>query len=96
MAKVETSVNPRRPAKEVRRRGEAIYKRSIQAQVENDHSGEIVAIDVDSGKWDIAGTARIAAEKLRAQHPHTNDVWLVRVGYQALRSFGAGSLRRAE
>lgn len=96
MAKVETSASPRRSAKEVRRLGEAIYKRRIQAQVENDHSGEIVAIDVDSGKWAIGDTARIAAEKLRARHPVANDVWLVRVGYQALRSFGAGSLRRTE
>ena len=96
MAKVENPVTPRRPAKEVRSLGESIYKRRIQPQVVNDHFGQIVAIDVDSGKWDIAGTARIAAQKLRARHPHANDVWLVRVGYRALRSFGAGSLRRTE
>ena len=94
MANAEASARPFRPAKETRRRGDAIYKRDIQAQVEKDHFGEIVAIDVDSRKWAIASTARVATEKLRARHPDARDVWLVRVGYRALRSFGAGSLRR--
>ena len=94
MADAETSAHPLRSAKETRRLGDAIYKRSIQAQAEKDHFGEIVAIDVDSEKWAIASTARVAAEKLRARHPEAKDVWLVRVGYRALRSFGAGSLQR--
>ena len=87
---------PPRPRKETRRLGEAIYERDIRAQVEADHRGAIVAIDVDSGSWAIAENARVAAQQLRAQLPDANDVWLVRVGYRALRSFGAGSLRRME
>ncbi len=87
---------PARPRKETHRLGEAIYERDIRAQVEADHRGEIVAIDVDSGSWAIAENARVAAQRLRAQRPGANDVWLVRIGYRALRSFGAGSLRRIE
>ena len=34
MANAEASARPLRPAKETRRRGDAIYKRDIQAQVE--------------------------------------------------------------
>ena len=30
-----------------------IFERDIRAQVEADHDGEIVAIDVDSGEWAI-------------------------------------------
>ena len=87
---------PARPRRETHRLGEAIYKRDIRAQVEGDHRGDIVAIDVDSGSWAIAENARVAAQRLRAQRPDANDVWLVRIGYRALRSFGAGSLRRME
>ena len=96
MANAETSAHPRRPTKETRSLGDEIYQRDIRAQVEGEHLGEIVAIDVNNGKWAIAETARVAAERLRERCPDANDVWLVRVGYRALRSFGAGSLRRTE
>ena len=84
-----------RSREETHRLGEAIYERDIRGQVETDHRGEIVAIDVDSGSWAIAENARVAAHRLRAQRPDANDVWLLRIGYKALRSFGAGTLRRA-
>ena len=87
---------PTRPKEEIARLGDEIYERDIRAQVEREHLGEIVAIDVNNGKWAIAETSRVAAERLRERCPDANDVWLVRVGYRALRSFGAGSLRRTE
>ena len=84
---------PTRRREETHRLGDEIYERDIRSRVEMDHHGEIVAIDVDSGSWAIAENARVAAQRLRAQRPEAKDVWLVRVGYRALRSFGAGSLR---
>ena len=96
MAHATTPARRRRPMEETHRLGQAIYERDIRVQVEADHCGEIVAIDVDSGSWAMADTARIAAERLREQRPEVVDVWLERVGYKALRSFGAGSLRRTE
>ena len=96
MTNAEISTRPIQPASETRRRGESIYKRHIQVAVENDHIGEIVAIDVDSEMWAIGGTVREAAEKLRKLHSDVKNVWLVRVGYRGLRSFGAGSPRRVE
>ncbi len=92
MANAETPSRPRRTAKETRRLGEHIYERRVKEQVEADHHGEVVAIDVDSGEWAVAHTASAAAKLLRASSPRTIDVWLMRVGYKALRSFGAGSL----
>ena len=89
------ATTPARSRKETHRLGEAIYEQDIRAQVEADHRGEIVAIDVDSGGWAIAENARVAAQRLRTQCPDAHDVWLVRIGYRALRSFGAGSLWRA-
>ena len=84
----------RRPRKEAVRLGKEIYQRDILPQVESEHFGEYVAIDVETGDWAVAQTTRIAVERLRGQRPDAVDVLCERVGYRALRSFGAGSLRR--
>ncbi len=83
----------RRTAGETGRLGDEIYERDIRPQVEKTHHGKIVAIDVDSGDFAIGDTGLAAAERLLAQDPDA-DIWCLRVGYGALRSFGAGSLRR--
>ena len=75
--------------------GKVIYQRDILPQVESEHFGEYVAIDVESGDWAVADTTRVAVERLRERRPEAVDVLCERVGYRALRSFGAGSLRRA-
>ena len=92
----ETSIpaRQRRPRKEAVRMGKEIYQRDILPQVETDHFGEYVAIDVETGGWAVAPTTRDAVERLREQRPEAVDVLCERVGYRALRSFGAGSLRR--
>ena len=92
----ETAMPPRRPREEAVRVGRGIYERDILPQVEADHFGEYIAIDIETGDWAVAATTRIAVERLRAQRPAAVDVLCERVGYRALRSFGAGSLRRTE
>ena len=96
MTDAKTPARPRRPREEAVRLGKEIYKRDILPQVEADHFGEYVAIDVETGDWAVADTTRVAVERLRAQRPEAVDVLMERVGYRALRSFGAGSLRRTE
>ena len=46
----------RRPNDEAAWLGDEMYSRDIKGQVEADHDGEYVAIDVDSGNWAIAGS----------------------------------------
>ena len=86
----------RRPRDEAVRLGKAIYERDILPLVEADHFGEIVAIDVDSGRWAVAGGETAAVDRLREMRPNAVNVLCERVGYRALRSFGARSLRRVE
>ena len=95
MTNAKTPARPRRPREEAVRLGKEIYERDIRPQVEADHFGEYVAIDVETGDWAVADTAIAAMERLRALRPKAVDVLMERVGYRALRSFGAGSLRRA-
>ena len=85
---------PTRPKEEIARLGDEIYERDIRSSVEATRHGNIVAIDVDSGDYAIAGTALAAADALRERRPALN-VWAVRVGYPTLRTFGGSSLRRA-
>ena len=89
-------VSPRRPRDETARLGKEIYEREIRPQVEAGHHGEIVAIDVDSGSWAVADGEIAAVDQLRRMHPGAVNVLCERVGYRALRSFGAGSLRRTD
>ena len=85
--------SPRRPREETARLGKEIYERNIRRQVEPDHHGEIVAIDVDSGSWVVADGEIAAVDRLRQTCPAAVNVLCERVGYRALRSFGARSLR---
>ena len=87
---------PRRPQAETTRLGKEIYERDIRAHVEADHVGEVVAIDVDSGSWAMGDDVIAATDRLRDRQPDANDIWLERVGFRALYSFGGGSLRRTK
>ena len=84
---------PNRTRDETARLGDEIYERDIRPQVEATHFGEVIAIDVVSGDYTVADTARSAAKGLRERRPSA-DVWLMRVGYPTLRHFGGGSSRR--
>ncbi len=86
----------RRPKDETVRLGREIYERDIKAQVEADHHGEYIAVDVETGGWAMADDVLAAAERLRAQQPDAVDVYLLRVGYRALHHFGGRPWRRAE
>ena len=86
---------PRHPREETVRLGKEIYERDIRPQVEAGHHGHIVAIDVDSGGWAVADSEIVAVDRLREVHPGAVNVLCERVGYRALRSFGAGSVRRS-
>lgn len=84
---------PTRPLDEIAHMGDEIYERDIKSQVEAANHGQIVAIDVDSGSWAIAGSELAAAERLRSQRSDAANVWLLRVGYRAIASIGGGSLQ---
>ena len=88
-------VLPRRPRDETARLGKEMYERDIRRRVEADHHGQIVAIDVDSGGWAVANGEIAAVDRLRDVHPDAVNILCERVGYRALRSFGAGSVRRS-
>ena len=96
MTHADTPARPRRPRAETAHLGDDIYEKDIRRQVEADHEGEYVAIDVDSRNWAISDDLLTAVDLLRAKRPDALDVWSVRVGHRALHHFGGRPLRRAE
>lgn len=80
---------PRYPLEEFAQRGDEIYDRDIRAQVEPAHNDEIVAIDIETGAWELDRDANVAADRLEARLPDA-QTWVVRVDSRYVRRFGAG------
>ena len=72
-----------------------MYERDIRKQVEADHHGKVIAIDVDTGNWAVGDNVIAATDRLRERYPDTINVLSERVGYPALRHFGGRPIRRA-
>ena len=92
-------VRPARPTRstdEIVSLGTEIYERDIRRQVEGDHDGDIVAIDVETGLWAVDVEVIEAVERLRAKRPEAVNVYFERVGYVAVDSLGGALLRRVD
>lgn len=72
---------------EFARRGGELYENKIRAQVEAGNDGKVVAIDVDSGQFEVGDDALAASDRLLARRPDAQP-WFVRIGHAALHRFG--------
>jgi len=78
---------PRYTKEEHARRGTEMYEREIAPKIEANNRGRIVAIDVDSGEFEIADQGLEAANRLLARRPAA-QIWCVKIGYRAVHRFG--------
>jgi hypothetical protein len=83
---------PRYSKEEFARRGDEIYESQVRQQVEEGNHGKIVAIDIETGAFEVAEDLVTAAKHLSARVPDA-QTWFVRVGHPAVDHFGARSLR---
>jgi hypothetical protein len=73
-----------------------MYDRHIAPIVETDDNiGKIIAIDVDTGDYEIDRDGLTASKRLRARHPDAVILGL-RIGYDAVEAFGGAALRPAK
>lgn len=87
------TVHQRRyPKEEFARRGNAIYERDIRPLVEVDNRGKYIAIDIETGAWEMDASEIAAGNRLRQRVPDA-QTWMTRVGYGYIRRFGAGRER---
>lgn len=73
---------------EFARRGDEWYEQKVRAQVEPGRAGEIVAIDIESGDWEVDPDETAACRRLETRRPDA-QIWIVRVGCRSVRRFGA-------
>ena len=78
-----TEPQSRYSKEEFARRGTELYERQIRQLVEADHSGEVVAIDIETGAFAVGEDTLLASRRLRARHPHA-QTWFVRIGYRGV------------
>jgi hypothetical protein len=76
---------------EFARRGEAIYQQRIRAPVEPGNKGKIVAIDIETGEYEVGPDVLTATDRLLARLPDA-QIWCVRIGYPAVHRIGGRPL----
>ena len=77
---------PRYSKEEFARRGDEIYERDIKPRLKPDDEGKFVAVDIETGEWEIDGDELAAMDRLDARIPDA-QTWLVRVGYRGVIHF---------
>jgi hypothetical protein len=62
---------------EVARLGDSVYEHEVASRVTDEHAGCFVAIDVESGAFEIAPNELSAIDRLRERRPEA-QIWLRR------------------
>lgn len=78
------------PADEIARRWQALYESRIRPDVERDHFGKFLVLDIDSGEYEIDADHLAASDRAAAKHPDA-PLYAIRIGYRAAGRIGARS-----
>lgn len=88
------AVRQRRYSKEeMARRGQELYESGIRQQVEAGNEGKIVAIDIETGAFEVDDTPMVAVDRLYERYPDVQP-WVIRIGHRAVFRMGSRSLRK--
>lgn len=87
-------LEPRYSKEEFARRGQEIYERDIRSHIEADNCGRFVAIDIETGAYEIDGDDYTATERLLSRQPNA-QIWLLRFGHRAAYRVGSRPVRGA-
>ena len=78
---------PRYGKEEFAQRGHALYELEIRSIVEEGNLGKIVAIDIETGAFEVADESLVAAKKLLGRVPDA-QIFGIRIGHLAVHRFG--------
>jgi hypothetical protein len=79
---------PRYSKEEFARLGNELYESQVRPQVEEGNYGKIVAIDIETGAFEVADTPMIAVDRLYEREPDAQP-WVIRIGHRAVFRFGS-------
>jgi hypothetical protein len=85
---------PRYSKEEFALRGDALYESQIRSQVEAGNHGKIVAIDIETGAFEVADDILPATDRLFDRLPDAQP-WIVRIGHRVVHRFGSRSLKKS-
>jgi hypothetical protein len=80
------TTRPRYSKEEFARRGDAIYDREIGPRLEPVENGKFVAIDIETGEFEVDADEMAATDRLLARVPDA-QIWFRRMGSKYARHF---------
>lgn len=75
---------------EIAERGEKIYQQQIRANVESQHDGKFLVLDVDTSEFEIDADDLAATKRLKARRPNA-VLYGLRIGSPAAYRLGGFS-----
>ena len=81
--------HPRYSNEEIVRRGQEIYERRLRLQLEDGNEGKVLAIDVETGDYELDSDEIAASRRAMAKSPG-HALYLMRIGYESLYGFNGG------
>jgi hypothetical protein len=84
-----SATEPRLSREELARRGDDAYTRKIRPALRPEDDGKFVAIDVESGTFEVDEDEHTAVARLHHRVPGA-QTWLVRAGYPATHRLRSG------
>ncbi|WP_036485668.1 hypothetical protein [Myxosarcina sp. GI1] len=85
---------PRYSKEEFARRGDEIYESQVRSQVEARNYGKIVAIDIETGAFEVADSLITSTDRFYKRYPNAQP-WIIRIGHRAVYRFGSRSLKKS-
>ena len=81
------STGRRYSKEEFARRGDAVYEKEVRPRLKADDHGKFVAVDIDTGRYEVDADELEACDRLSASLPQA-QIWLVRIGSRYVHRFG--------
>lgn len=86
------SVRRRYTKDEFAERGDLIYENDVRPYLTEVDEGKLVAVDIESGFYEVAEEELEACDRLRGRIPNA-QIWMVRVGSRGVHRFGGRDRR---
>jgi len=80
------ATRPRRSIEERARLGETAFDRHVKPLLRPDHDGLFVAVDIDTGEYEIDKSDLAAISRLEDRVPGA-EIWLMRAGHPTAYKF---------
>ncbi len=87
-------LKPHYSSEEFTQRGQSLYQREVQPHLAEEDEGKFVAIDIETGAYELDPDDYIATENLLKRHPSA-QIWLCRVGHRTTFRIGGYPLGRS-